>query len=152
MEHWGGTVSENAIATARSPHEIRPCAPLASRHDSATDPAATRRAATGERMTDDQAQRIAADPRYRRLVQARGRFGWMLSAIMFAAYFGFVALVAFDKAFLAQPVAAGGVTSLGILIGFAIILLAILLTGLYVARANRDYDAALAALRADHDA
>lgn len=103
-------------------------------------------------MTDDQAQRIASDPRYRRLVQARGRFGWMLATIMFVAYFGFVALIAFDKPFLAQPIREGGVTSLGILIGFALILLAILLTGLYVARANRDYDAALAALRADYGA
>lgn len=101
-------------------------------------------------MTDAQLTRIADDPRYRRLIRARGRFGWLLSGIMFAAYFGFVLLVAFDKPFLAQPIAAGGVTSLGILIGFALILLAILLTGLYVARANRDYDAALAALVADH--
>jgi len=103
-------------------------------------------------MTDDLLQRIAADPRYAQLVQARSRFGWQLSAIMFAAYFGFAALIAFDKAFLAQPIVTGGVTSLGILIGFGLILLAILLTGLYVARANRDYDAALAALLADHGA
>ncbi len=101
-------------------------------------------------MTDAQLTRIADDPRYRQLIRARGRFGWLLSGIMLAAYFGFVLLVAFDKPFLAQPIAAGGVTSLGILIGFALILLAILLTGLYVARANRDYDAALAALVADH--
>ena len=103
-------------------------------------------------MTDAQLTRIADDPRYRQLIRARGRFGWLLSGIMLAAYFGFVLLVAFDKPFLAQPIAAGGVTSLGILIGFALILLAILLTGLYVARANRDYDAALAALRAEYGA
>lgn len=103
-------------------------------------------------MTDAQLTRIADDPRYRQLIRARGRFGWLLSGIMLAAYFGFVLLVAFDKAFLSQPIVAGGVTSLGIVIGFAIILLAILLTGLYVARANRDYDAALAALRADYGA
>ncbi len=103
-------------------------------------------------MTDAELQRIAADPRYRSLVRARGRFGWSLCAIMIAAYVGFVLLVAFDKAFLAQPIVAGGVTSLGILVGFGLILLAILLTGLYVARANRDYDAALAALVADYGA
>lgn len=101
-------------------------------------------------MTDAQLTRIADDPRYRRLIRARGRFGWLLSGIMLAAYFGFVLLIAFDKAFLSQPIVAGGVTSLGIVIGFAIILLAIVLTGLYVARANRDYDAALAALVADY--
>lgn len=103
-------------------------------------------------MTDAELHRIADDPRYRHLVRARGRFGWLLSAIMVAAYVGFILLVAFDKAFLAQPIVAGGVTSLGILIGFGLILLAILLTGLYVLRANRDYDAALAALRAEHGA
>ncbi|MFN3433624.1 MAG: DUF485 domain-containing protein [Sphingomonas sp.] len=103
-------------------------------------------------MTDAELQRIADDPRYRRLVRARGRFGWLLSAIMVAAYVGFVLLVAFDKAFLAQPIVAGGVTSLGILVGFGLILLAIVLTGLYVARANRDYDAALAVLVAEYRA
>lgn len=103
-------------------------------------------------MTDAELQRIADDPRYRRLVRARGRFGWLLSAIMVAAYVGFVLLVAFDKAFLAQPIVAGGVTSLGILVGFGLILLAIVLTGLYVARANRDYDAALAVLVAEYSA
>jgi uncharacterized membrane protein (DUF485 family) len=101
-------------------------------------------------MTDENVARIAADPRYRELVRARGRFGWLLSGIMLAAYFGFVLLIAFDKAFLAQPIVAGGVTSLGILIGFALIVLAILLVGLYVARANRDYDPALAALVAEY--
>lgn len=101
-------------------------------------------------MTEEQLTRIADDPRYRRLTETRSRFGWLLSGIMLTAYFGFVLLIAFDKAFLAQPIVAGGVTSIGILIGFAIILLAILLTGLYVARANRDYDAALAALVADY--
>jgi uncharacterized membrane protein (DUF485 family) len=103
-------------------------------------------------MTDAQLTRIADDPRYRQLIRARGRFGWLLSGIMFAGYFGFVLLIAFDKAFLSQPIVAGGVTSLGIVLGFAIILLAIVLTGLYVARANRDYDTALAALVADHAA
>lgn len=103
-------------------------------------------------MTDERLARIAAEPRYRALVRARGRFGWLLSGIMITAYVGFVLLIAFDKAFLAQPIVAGGTTSLGILIGFGLILLAILLTGLYVARANRDYDAALAALRAEHGA
>lgn len=101
-------------------------------------------------MTDDRLTRIAADPRYHRLVRTRSRFGWQLSGIMLAAYLGFVLLVAFDKSFLARPIIAGGVTSLGILIGFGLIVLAILLTALYVARANRDYDAALAALLADH--
>jgi uncharacterized membrane protein (DUF485 family) len=94
--------------------------------------------------------KIDANPKYHALKRQRNTLGWTLTALMLLAYYGYIGLIAFDKAFLAQPIVAGGVTSLGILIGFAIILLAILLTGLYVARANRDYDAALAALVADY--
>lgn len=88
---------------------------------------------------------VLADPRYQRLVTRRGRFTWTLTIIMLIAYFGYIALIAFDKSALAQPIG-GGVTSLGIPIGVGLILLAIILTGLYVRRANRDYDPLVRAL------
>ena len=91
-------------------------------------------------------EEVLADPRYQQLVQRRGRFTWTLSIIMLVAYFGYIALVAFDKSLLARPIG-GGVTSLGIPVGVGLILLAILLTGLYVRRANRDYDPLVDALR-----
>jgi uncharacterized membrane protein (DUF485 family) len=89
---------------------------------------------------------VLADPRYQQLVRRRGRFTLVLTIVMLIAYFGYVALVAFDKAFLARPIG-GGVTSLGIPVGVGLILLAILLTGLYVRRANRNYDPLVKALR-----
>lgn len=94
---------------------------------------------------------VLADPRYERLVRRRGRFTWTLSIVMLVAYFGYVALIAFDKSFLARPIG-GGVTSLGIPVGIGLILLAILLTGLYVRRANREYDPLVDALRRGDDA
>ena len=94
---------------------------------------------------------VAADPRYAALVRDRARFGWLLTGLVLAAYFGFILLVAFDKPLLARPLS-GGATSLGIPIGIAVIMCAILLTGLYVRRANRDYDARLAELLKDHGA
>lgn len=97
-------------------------------------------------MTEDlpgELARIEAHPRYHELVRKRSRFAWALSAIMLAAYVGFLLLVAFDKPFLAQSIG-GGVTSLGILIGIGLILLAIALTAIYVRRANREFDALLA--------
>jgi uncharacterized membrane protein (DUF485 family) len=89
---------------------------------------------------------VLADPRYQRLVTRRGRFTWTLTIVMLVAYFGYVAFIAFDKAALAQPIGSG-VTSLGIPIGVGLILLAIVLTGLYVRRANREYDPIVRALR-----
>jgi uncharacterized membrane protein (DUF485 family) len=90
--------------------------------------------------------RIAADPRYRELVRRRSRFTWALTAIMLIVYFGYILLIAFDKTFLAQPVSSGSATSLGIPIGLGVILIAIVLTGLYVRRANRDFDPMLEAV------
>jgi uncharacterized membrane protein (DUF485 family) len=89
---------------------------------------------------------VLADPRYQRLVRRRGPFTWALTIVMLIAYFGYVALIAFDKALLARPIW-GGVTSLGIPVGVGLILLAILLTGLYVRRANKEYDPLVEALR-----
>ena len=97
------------------------------------------------------AERIADDPRYRALVARRGRFAWGLTAVVLVAYFGFIALVAFDKPLLARPLA-GGATSVGIPVGLGIILLSVALTAVYVRRANGAFDAELAAIRAEHDA
>jgi uncharacterized membrane protein (DUF485 family) len=88
---------------------------------------------------------LARDPRYRALVRSRGRFTTLLTLAMLAVYFGFILLIAFDKALLARPVG-GGVTSLGILVGLGVILIAILLTALYVRRANGEFDDRLRAL------
>ncbi|HVF93606.1 MAG TPA: DUF485 domain-containing protein [Sphingomonas sp.] len=100
---------------------------------------------------DPEVERIARDPRYLSLIRRRGRFTWTLAAIMLAAYLGFILLIAFDKAFLARPIA-GGVTSIGIVVGFGVILLAILLTGIYVRRAATEFDPLVEALRRGPDA
>lgn len=100
---------------------------------------------------NERLQRIAEDPRYEALIARRGRFTWTLSILMMAVFFGYILLIAFDKALLARPIG-GGTTTLGIPIGIGVILTGILLTGLYVRRANRDFDAALRAIREDAQA
>jgi len=102
-------------------------------------------------MDDAEAARVAADPRYRELVRRRELFTWTLTAVMLIAYLSFILLIAFDKALLARPIGAG-VTSVGIVAGFAVIMLAIVLTAIYVRRAARDFDPLVEALRAEHDA
>jgi uncharacterized membrane protein (DUF485 family) len=97
-------------------------------------------------MRDERLASLAEDPRYRALVRRRSRFAWALSGVMLAAYFGFILLIAFDKPLLARPIGRG-VTSLGIPLGLGVILLAILLTAIYVRRANREFDALSADLR-----
>ncbi|OYX64296.1 MAG: hypothetical protein B7Y88_11450 [Sphingomonadales bacterium 32-64-17] len=106
-------------------------------------------------MTAERDQRalsaIAADPRYQALVSARARLGWWLSAVVFFCFVGYLLLIAFDKALLAMPIG-GGVTSLGIPVGLGLIVLAIVLTGVYVAIANRRFDSQMAEILRSHGA
>lgn len=97
----------------------------------------------------DQRTRITGDPRYQALVKRRNRFGWLLTVIMLFIYFGYIGLIAFDKAVLAQPVGSG-VTSIGIPLGLAIIVATIVLTAVYVFRANREFDREMDALLAEN--
>lgn len=85
-------------------------------------------------------EKIKSDPAYAQLVQKRSRFGWQLSFIMLFIYFGFVLLIAFDPSLLGTPLAKGWVTSIGIPLGVGVILSAFILTGIYVMRANREFD------------
>ena len=63
----------------------------------------------------------------------------VLSVLMLAIYFGFILLVAFAPGFLGASLT-GGVTTVGIVIGVLVIILAFALTGFYVSRANGAYD------------
>lgn len=90
-------------------------------------------------MDADLTQRIATHPQYLALKSRRSRFGWWLTAAMMLVYYGFIVLVAFDKPFLAQKLGAG-VMTVGIPIGFGVIVFTILITAFYVRRANSEFD------------
>jgi uncharacterized membrane protein (DUF485 family) len=91
---------------------------------------------------------LAENPRYQELVRDRSRFGWTLTAIMLLIFFGYILLIAFAPQILAQRIG-GGATTLGIPVGIGVIVAGILLTGIYVRRANRRYDRWLADLLAE---
>jgi uncharacterized membrane protein (DUF485 family) len=83
--------------------------------------------------------RVLQSPRFQELVRQRTRFAWTLSIVMLVIYFGFILLVAFAKPLLAMKIG-DGVTSLGILLGLGVIIAAFVLTGIYVYRANSEFD------------
>ena len=90
-------------------------------------------------MEDDMVQRIAAHPRYQELKSKRSTFGWWLSLAGMVAYYGFILLVAFDKPLLAQKIG-GGVMTLGMPLGVAVIVFTIIITWIYIRRANSEFD------------
>jgi len=90
-------------------------------------------------MEADLATRISALPKYQELKRKRNSFGWWLTLAMMVVYYGFILLVAFDKEFLAQRLG-NGVMTLGIPIGFGVIVFTIVITAVYVRRANGEFD------------
>ena len=89
-------------------------------------------------MDDKTLIRIQSDPNYKTLVSERRSFGWVLAILILILYYGYIAIVAFSPATIATPVS-GNIT-IGILLGLGLILISILLTGIYVLRANSRYD------------
>ncbi len=85
--------------------------------------------------------KVKRDPEFHALQQRRARLAWSLSAAMAAIYFGFILLVAFAPAWLATPLGSH-TTTIGIPLGVGVILTAFVLTGLYVRRANTEFDVA----------
>ena len=90
-------------------------------------------------MEDDLVQRIASNPKYQELKAKRTRFGWWLTLAMMVVYYGFILLVAFNKQFLSQRLG-DGVMTMGIPIGFGVIVFTIVITAIYVKRANGEFD------------
>jgi uncharacterized membrane protein (DUF485 family) len=90
-------------------------------------------------MDDSLVTRIASQPKYQQLKTTRMRFGVWLTVSMLVVYYGFILLVAFDKQLLATRIGEG-VTTLGIPIGLFVIVFTIVITAIYVRRANTEFD------------
>jgi len=83
---------------------------------------------------------IHENPRFMALVRKRNRFAFTLAALIVVAYFSYIVVLAFYPQWLGMPSMAGMATSTGVLFGLAIIVLTIVLTAIYVRRANREFD------------
>lgn len=97
-------------------------------------------------MQDDLVQKIKADPSYQKLVSARSRYGWTLTWLMMIVYYGFILLIAFDKELLATRIG-NGVMTWGMPMGLFVIVFTVVITGIYVRRANGEFDEHTAAIR-----
>ncbi len=69
----------------------------------------------------------------------------VLAVVELVLYFGFVALIAFNKPFLSAKLS--GAITVGIPVAVGIILLSWMLTGVYILWANKKYDALVKKVR-----
>ncbi len=91
-------------------------------------------------MSSEVYERIRRNPKFEELVNKRGRFAWTLTAVVLGIYFIFIMIVAFNPTLLATPIWEGGKASIAWPIGAGMILLFWLMTGLYIRRANGEFD------------
>lgn len=91
-------------------------------------------------MSSEVYDRIRRNPKFQELVTKRSTFAWMLTAIVLGLYFIFIMIVAFNPMMLAVPIWEGGKATIAWPIGAGLILLFWLMTGLYIRRANGEFD------------
>lgn len=97
-------------------------------------------------MEDDLVHRLASIPAYEKLVSTRSRFSWMLATMMLVVYYGYILLIAFNRDLLSQRIG-DGVMTWGIPIGMFVIVFTVVVTGIYVRRANSEFDDLTAEIR-----
>lgn len=90
-------------------------------------------------MEEKSAQDIAKNPKYQQLVRTRSRYGWTMTFFMLLAYYGYIYLVAFNREFLARPLG-DSIITISIPLGIGLIVFTVVITGIYVRRANSEFD------------
>ncbi len=88
----------------------------------------------------DTLDRVTANPKFLEFVAKRNNYSILMTIVSAAAYYGFILLVAFNKEWLATKIGEGYTMSIGVPIGVGVIVFTILLTWIYVRRANTEFD------------
>jgi len=84
---------------------------------------------------------IRGNPNFQKFVSTRNVYSNIMTLLMMIVYFGYILLIAFNKPFLATKMSAGGVISIGIPMGIGVLVFTIVITWIYVRRANTEFDA-----------
>ncbi|OWY37357.1 hypothetical protein CEK28_17655 [Xenophilus sp. AP218F] len=91
-------------------------------------------------MNEETLKKVQSNPKYLELVHKKTSLGWTLAIVMLVIYYGFILVLAFAPSALGQPLSAGSTMTVGIPIGVFIIVSAFALTGIYVHKANTEFD------------
>ena len=88
----------------------------------------------------DIVDRVSKNPKFHEFVAMRNTYSIIMSILGAAAYYGFILLVAFNKEWIGTKLGAGMTTSIGVPLGVGVIVFTIVITWIYVRRANTEFD------------
>jgi len=86
------------------------------------------------------AHELIEDPDFKDLSAQKNLISIILTILELVIYFGFIALIAFNKPFLAKKLSEGSAITIGIPIAVGTIVGSWILTGIYIQWANSKYD------------
>ncbi|PKO36598.1 MAG: DUF485 domain-containing protein [Betaproteobacteria bacterium HGW-Betaproteobacteria-6] len=84
--------------------------------------------------------RIRSNPKFAEMVGKRTRFAIILSLVVLVPYYTFMMITAFNPALLGQPISEGSIITLGWPLGVVLVVGSWLTTGIYISRANGEFD------------
>jgi uncharacterized membrane protein (DUF485 family) len=85
-------------------------------------------------------QRIRQNPKFAELVARRTRFALILSLLVLIPYYSFMMVVAFNPGILHRTMDEGSVITIAWPLGALLVIGSWLLTGIYIRRANGEFD------------
>lgn len=95
---------------------------------------------SNEALNDQQVQRILQNPDFQHMVRKKSSLSKIFSIMTVVMYTAYMLMLGFNPKFFATPVSEGSVTTIGIYLGLGVILFSILITAIYVQKANGEYD------------
>ena len=91
-------------------------------------------------MDQQTAQRVLSHPKFQEMARKKSVLGWSFSALMLFVYVVFILFIGFSPESFGVPVSPGSVTTGGIYVGLFVILFAFAITGIYVHKANGEFE------------
>ena len=84
--------------------------------------------------------KIRGNPRFAELVDKRNRFTARLLTLVMTLFFGFIALVSFRPKLIGQRLSETSALTVGVVAEFSLFVIFLAVAGLYVRRANGEFD------------
>lgn len=91
-------------------------------------------------LSDAQVNQVLNNPDFIDMARKKSSLSRLFTIITVLMYFSYIITLGINPSLFATPVSAGSTTTWGIYLGLAVILISIILTGIYVHKANGEFD------------
>lgn len=91
-------------------------------------------------MEQETAKKILGHPEFQKMARKKSALGWGFSALVFVMYVAYIGIIGISPESFAIPVSENSITTWGIYIGLFVIVFSFVVTGLYVRKANGEFD------------